>query len=764
MNFGSEAFGAILSWTLTSAIDLLILGRFQELRDAISTLESTANRIALDCELSDTLGGKSAHDHELKKCKARIAELEFEMQELRKNNEYLNSFLPSSPPLAASSPSCSQKESSSDSSNTSSCCSSVIEETLSSPLGPMLKKRKVASECRKVSAEVDGVLAKYHETLSCILGNSFLYGTDEEKGKVSEMISEVVNLVMDARGAKKGVTELLLPPTYQRLLESMRVPDWVLLYFKLQARLPDAAWQTLLNLTQLGRSGKKKQCKQWGFLLKKLFGMHLGTGYYGHLVIDHSSMLLRHFRSLHKYCGQGFEASHKLHRNLYSKATNHDSTAPGQSLDHILTHWFSTMLLSLRYAFREAKNCIVFGKKKFSFRGCGWKAIDTRNWSREHRNWIFVIDNLFTQPFGEDFLRYVYDKDKGTSVDKQILSTLIDYSHDQWQSTYLKQQAAAEKDAPAKGFIPKHRTLMNTFPSPKKMILGSETSQDRVIVLGEDGIEVANGPSNGYQQQLSSTKSAASILVEDDDTGQANSPRDGIQEQLSYAIFTVTTRGQLASLASLIPPVSSPGGSLSLLLGHVTDSGSAFTDPFTVGQRPCQAVIERAETLLSNERKKGNNPCGVVIPGLGQFSEQSLRILKRFCAISEAKHKVTAEATWLAEVDCTQRELELLQSVLWNRPATSSLLACDHKAIDVLSFSELAEERYIDSFVIDVCISKYIEEYYLQGKKDTLYLPTDFFQWMQVQDNYLTFHVHQSCAHVNDVYLRFTLRFPVDNS
>ena len=65
--------------------------------------------------------------------------------------------------------------------------------------------------------------------------------------------------------------------------------------------------------------------------MKKLFGMHLGTGDYAHLVIDHSAMLLRHLRSLYKYSGQGFEASHKLHRNLYSKATNHDSSAPGQS-------------------------------------------------------------------------------------------------------------------------------------------------------------------------------------------------------------------------------------------------------------------------------------------------------------------------------------------------------------------------------------------------------------------------------------------------
>lgn len=223
--------------------------------EKIIPVVDAVNRIALDCEMPDSLGGKS---DELQKCQSRIAELELEIREQKKNEEHLNSFLPSSPPLAASSPSCSQKsnENSSDSNDISSSSnSSAIEEALRSPLGPTLKKRRVASECKKVSTEVDGVLAKYHETLACILGNSFLYGADEEKGKVSETISEVVNLVIDAKGPKKGVTELLLPTTYQRLLESMRVPDWVLLYFKLQAKLPDAAWQTLLNLTQLGRSG-----------------------------------------------------------------------------------------------------------------------------------------------------------------------------------------------------------------------------------------------------------------------------------------------------------------------------------------------------------------------------------------------------------------------------------------------------------------------------------------------------------------------------
>ncbi|XP_068711720.1 uncharacterized protein [Montipora foliosa] len=92
-------------------------------------------------------------------------------------------------------------------------------------------------------------------------------------------------------------------------------------------------------------------------------------------------MLLQQFRSFYKYSGQGFESSHKLHRQLYSRATNHDASGPGQSLDEILTHWYATMLMSIRYAFHEARDCItlgvpkealifyIMGKKRFSFLG-----------------------------------------------------------------------------------------------------------------------------------------------------------------------------------------------------------------------------------------------------------------------------------------------------------------------------------------------------------------------------------------------------------
>ena len=151
-------------------------------------------------------------------------------------------------------------------------------------------------------------------------------------------------------------------------------------------------------------------------------------------------------------------------------------------------------------------------------------------------------------------------------------------------------------------------------------------------------------------------------------------------------------------------------------------------------QRPCEAVVKAAEKLLTDDSKKGNHPSGITIQGLGQFSERGLAILRKFSVISDTKHRIAAEACWLNQINCTTQQLAALQDVLWNRPTTSVVFRCDHKAIDVLSFWDIVEERYIDSFVIDVCISKYLKESYTQGREDVLYFPVEFFQWMQLDN------------------------------
>lgn len=72
--------------------------------------------------------------------------------------------------------------------------------------------------------------------------------------------------------------------------------------------------------------GESALSTEWGFCLRDLFGLGLGTSDYGHLTVEHASMLLRNFRSLRDYSNQGFEASHKLQKQIYSRVTNHDSS------------------------------------------------------------------------------------------------------------------------------------------------------------------------------------------------------------------------------------------------------------------------------------------------------------------------------------------------------------------------------------------------------------------------------------------------------
>ena len=174
---------------------------------------------------------------QLKALQGRITDLESEFQ----------SSLSSSSPVSTS---CSSTPLPSEASFSS------IEEIQNSPnLGSTTRKRKVLKKCREVMVSLNDVCEKYTESISCVLGNAFIFGDDAEKSEVSDTISVIVDMVMEAKGTKRGLSELLSSETYDRIMQTMRVPDWVLLYFKLQTKLPDSAWQTLLNLTQLGKSG-----------------------------------------------------------------------------------------------------------------------------------------------------------------------------------------------------------------------------------------------------------------------------------------------------------------------------------------------------------------------------------------------------------------------------------------------------------------------------------------------------------------------------
>ena len=92
---------------------------------------------------------------------------------------------------------------------------------------------------------------------------------------------------------------------------------------------------------------------------------------------------------------------------------------------------------------------------------------------------------------------------------------------------------------------------------------------------------------------------------------------------------------------------------------------------------------------------------------------------------------MSSEANWLAELKCSSADLGRLQDALWHHPGNSLILRFGKKSIDVMSFSDLAEERYIGCFIIDISIGKYIEEASANGNNDTIYFPTEVYEWMK---------------------------------
>lgn len=56
-------------------------------------------------------------------------------------------------------------------------------------------------------------------------------------------------------GFEKTLKEILPGEILEKQVKAMTVPDWHLLLLKLQVQISDEDWQTLLNVTELGKNG-----------------------------------------------------------------------------------------------------------------------------------------------------------------------------------------------------------------------------------------------------------------------------------------------------------------------------------------------------------------------------------------------------------------------------------------------------------------------------------------------------------------------------
>ena len=118
---------------------------------------------------------------------------------------------------------------------------------LDTPEKVMLMKQRSS----RVIKDVHDVCEKNGESLAMVLSNMCAFGDPGAKAIVNEIVEEVAV----KKGVKRSVEELVGDNTLLKYVESLRVPDWKLVLFQAMARVSTKTWQSVINITGLGRTG-----------------------------------------------------------------------------------------------------------------------------------------------------------------------------------------------------------------------------------------------------------------------------------------------------------------------------------------------------------------------------------------------------------------------------------------------------------------------------------------------------------------------------
>jgi len=160
------------------------------------------------------------------------------------------------------------------------------------------------------------------------------------------------------------------------------------------------------------------------------------------------------------------------------------------------------------------------------------------------------------------------------------------------------------------------------------------------------------------------------------------------------------------------------------------------SDPKTISLRPSDSILTNAEKLMTpKSNSTAPAPTAVEIGQCGVFCINDLAVLKKYSLISRTRRDLASERNWLDSSGLDDKEKETIGIELWHQSPSSVVLKHGPKAIDVESLSYLALERYIDNMTIDITIACFLEDVYESGIKDTIYLPSELWQWTGSDDN-----------------------------
>lgn len=189
------------------------------------------------------------------------------------------------------------------------------------------------------------------------------------------------------------------------------------------------------------------------------------------------------------------------------------------------------------------------------------------------------------------------------------------------------------------------------------------------------------------------------------------------------------TRGDIRNI-----PLPQTLCNLSFINAVIVEDEFTATDPFHLKEIPSENDVSIAkETLIAAKKtSEYHGDIAVRIPNLGTFTESGIHDIEKLRQMLRIKSSVIQEERWLKgdSQDITLNDQEAILDILHNRKPQETIIKHNGLSIDTHSLSTIACERYVDNFVIDVCLQKYCE-----GKHKYLCLPTHAFQWVKHDHN-----------------------------
>ncbi|KAJ7354924.1 hypothetical protein OS493_029033 [Desmophyllum pertusum] len=262
-------------------------------------------------------------------------------------------------------------------------------------------------------------------------------------------------------------------------------------------------------------------------------------------------------------------------------------------------------------------------------------------------------------------------------------------------------------------------------------VAGEEVEEDgstanHVSVAGEEDESTANhvsvaGEEVEEDESIVSESADASHSKAKDSTENVNSVQASV---FDLNIVRNLTRAEIAAIN--LPKVVFIAKKD--VLAQMTEVDTS--DPTLATQRPSEATVQYALSLLATATTTGNNSVAVesddegnevtvTIGKLGTYTRKSLQVFQRMCKLSSEATRINDERRWLSQTSVT--DVTKVREFLLKARPHDEVMRHGQFLMDVSDFSTLACERYINGFSIDVISFKLLEE---SKPTSVIYLPS----------------------------------------